>query len=251
MAARLASKNLTVQDWYDLVEIYTARRLTRQSDRLRAIAGLAVTFKEVLQEDYEAGLWTHDLHYGLNWRLEGGALRDQDAKSLFPSWSWASSRGPVCFGEPHTNAESEEKSALRLRSVSGRSPNDPYGATSQMHLHITGRVRRTILRQEEPLSLFASDDIKGTEIYTAANGAVGTYFDDSSLPRHGKHFWTLQLCDIEPTAGPSIPMSYHVIVMEAVDDQKGGETCFRRIGAALVFHDLWFKGCSDQAFTLI
>ena len=233
----MAASIVTVQDWYDLVEMYTARRLTRQSDRLRAIAGLAVPFKEVLQEDYVAGLWTHDLHYGLNWRLEGGTLHDQDAKALFPSWSWASSSGPVCFGEPHTNAESEEKSALKLRSVTGRSPNDPYGATSQTHLHLTGRVRRTSLRQEEPLSLFASDDIKGTETHTAANGAVGTYFDDSSIPRHGEHFWTLQLCKIEPTAGPSIPMSYRVIVMEAVEDRKEGKARFRRIGAALVFHD--------------
>ena len=54
-----------------MVESYTTRQLSFQSDRLPAISGLAEAFEQATGiTGYAAGLWQEDLLDGLLWSVE-------------------------------------------------------------------------------------------------------------------------------------------------------------------------------------
>jgi len=50
--------------WSHIVELYTGCDLTKGDDKLVALSGVARLFKDTLQDDYLAGMWKCDLHYG-------------------------------------------------------------------------------------------------------------------------------------------------------------------------------------------
>ena len=74
--------------WRRNVEIYCGRRLTRCSDRLPALAGIASIVAQTTKDEYLAGLWRQNLLRQLIWRPTGRG--NQPSKYLAPSWSWAS-----------------------------------------------------------------------------------------------------------------------------------------------------------------
>lgn len=107
--------------WADLVHLYSQRSLTKNSDRLPAISGLAEEFSRRIDDTYVAGMWEKDLVVWLGWDssllyrseemkkttvaslyveeeyLVGDwpySVQNDDCSST-PSWSWASVRGPV------------------------------------------------------------------------------------------------------------------------------------------------------------
>jgi hypothetical protein len=81
--------------WYFLVEDYCLRRLTKATDSLPALAGLAARFKEKTSDAYLAGLWKNDLVTGLLWH----AYRPGERRSQYigPSWSWLSVQAEIKF----------------------------------------------------------------------------------------------------------------------------------------------------------
>lgn len=83
--------------WASAVLFYTSCDITRQSDRLRAVWGIAKLARDAEREEFAAGLWESGLHQQLAWRvLDGGErLIIEDTKHDFPSWSWASALAPV------------------------------------------------------------------------------------------------------------------------------------------------------------
>lgn len=100
--------------WARLVEDFTYRTLSRQTDKLPAIAGLATKFMEhnhskALRAKYLAGLWyykgiypfegkkypTSQIPLGLLWRRSGVDYMRSPAAYRAPSWSWAALDGPV------------------------------------------------------------------------------------------------------------------------------------------------------------
>jgi hypothetical protein len=82
--------------WSEVVEEYSKLRLTRESDRLISLNGVATVFQSILKTEYLAGIWPDDLARGLLWdvtkyhtldtRIHARRLHDPYA----PSWSWAS-----------------------------------------------------------------------------------------------------------------------------------------------------------------
>jgi hypothetical protein len=101
--------------WYGCVSEFSTRRLTRASDKLAAIAGLADAFSRSELGQYMAGLWEHDLFRGLAWtitqniwtqhpqfKIPRKAARTLTAREYeppleyrAPSWSWAAVNGPL------------------------------------------------------------------------------------------------------------------------------------------------------------
>ncbi|KAK5700411.1 hypothetical protein LTR17_022944 [Elasticomyces elasticus] len=76
--------------WYHRVvaDDYSGRKLTRASDKLIALAGLASAFKPLIRSRYLAGMWEQDLVAGLCWRRHGAGCKTAVYRA--PSWSWAS-----------------------------------------------------------------------------------------------------------------------------------------------------------------
>lgn len=84
-----------LQAYYDCVEFYSTRKLTRRTDKLPAFSGLASAFRVPKLGAYLAGLWEADHVYGLAWKREGHVIdskeqTDGDNEYIAPSWSWAS-----------------------------------------------------------------------------------------------------------------------------------------------------------------
>ncbi|KAL1389282.1 heterokaryon incompatibility protein-domain-containing protein [Phyllosticta capitalensis] len=73
--------------WHDVVTEYSRLSLTRASDRLPAMAGIAKLTQTIrCNDEYLAGLWKNSLIEDLLWSTWGRRSRNT---SLAPSWSWA------------------------------------------------------------------------------------------------------------------------------------------------------------------
>jgi hypothetical protein len=88
--------------WYRVLWDYGKRRLSKPSDKLPALSGLAQIFSSRIQAEYVAGLWSNALIEGLAWQGLASS-RDPTAPSpsayIAPSWSWASYNGIAATGQ--------------------------------------------------------------------------------------------------------------------------------------------------------
>ena len=88
--------------WYSIVREFSRAHLTRITDQLLALSGIAKAYLGKLPHDtYLAGLWKNDLVRGLYWAKNSDyeqALERPDVY-LAPSWAWASVRGPIFHPE--------------------------------------------------------------------------------------------------------------------------------------------------------
>ena len=98
--------------WYMAIKIYSQLQLTKTSDKLAAVAGVAREFQMLFSKEREAagktsrdgsalhtplyvsGLWSHDLLYGLSW-YPSRPPKLCIAGNKAPSWSWASWHTPI------------------------------------------------------------------------------------------------------------------------------------------------------------
>ncbi|KAK7921526.1 heterokaryon incompatibility protein-domain-containing protein, partial [Apiospora marii] len=97
--------------WHRVVEQFSRLKLTRQSDCLPALSGLAHRCGYA-SADYLAGLWASTLGYDVLWRvdkLETVSIRP--TTYLGPSWSWISVAAPVDYW-----GESELKERLEVHA---------------------------------------------------------------------------------------------------------------------------------------
>ncbi|KAK3392286.1 protein TOL [Sordaria brevicollis] len=78
--------------WELLVQTYFSRSLTKASDRLIAISGIAEQIGGRWGEGvtYLAGLWSYRLLQGLLWSMGGEDRCEERDMQAAPSWSWAS-----------------------------------------------------------------------------------------------------------------------------------------------------------------
>ncbi|KAI4860886.1 heterokaryon incompatibility protein-domain-containing protein [Hypoxylon rubiginosum] len=118
--------------WADLVNRYSRCTLTRKSDKLIALAGLASEFQKATKDEYLAGLWKKDLHKQLCWSYVYYNHRPRISADVAPTWSWASSDGSVVmpFSDKH-DADGSPVPLIQLidTSVSKHEPADLHGVT--------------------------------------------------------------------------------------------------------------------------
>ncbi len=84
--------------WGRIVYAYTSGALSRESDKLIAISGIAARMREVIDDEYLAGMWRRHLACQLLWqvrRLEKHVPRTRPLEYRAPTWSWASMIGKV------------------------------------------------------------------------------------------------------------------------------------------------------------
>ncbi|KAI1777278.1 heterokaryon incompatibility protein-domain-containing protein [Hypoxylon cercidicola] len=115
--------------WRRLVETYSRCTLTRKSDKLIALAGLASEFQKVVEDEYLAGLWKRNFHKQLNWNPD--LLSENHSRilpSAAPTWSWASIDGEVDMFHHLSGANIPLVQLIEV-SVSTRDPGELYGFT--------------------------------------------------------------------------------------------------------------------------
>ncbi|KAI1087222.1 heterokaryon incompatibility protein-domain-containing protein [Rostrohypoxylon terebratum] len=84
-------------NWYHMIEQYTTRNITKDSDRLPALLGVANALGAITGDGYIAGIWLGDLLEGLTWCAANDEGLEHPQTRTGPSWSWVSVKGPVQF----------------------------------------------------------------------------------------------------------------------------------------------------------
>jgi hypothetical protein len=110
--------------WYETVEMYTRRSLSRHTDKLIAMSGIATFIQKNTKFTYNSGLWQEIMPLNLLWVLSSAPV--QRPMRPIPTWSWASVDGIV------TN---NLKEAMPLRSNQFRSK------WCEVDVHISRKVQ--------------------------------------------------------------------------------------------------------------
>lgn len=79
--------------WYRILNEYSLRQLSFESDRLDAISGLAERLSRITGDEYIGGMWRSSLLECLQWRpntQDRGKEAVRQTRHRAPSWSWAS-----------------------------------------------------------------------------------------------------------------------------------------------------------------
>jgi len=90
-------RDLCFHTWYQLVTDYSGRALTKPSDRLPALRGLADEFARRTRCTYVAGLWKEDFIRGLLWVAAGSGNACEAKPWRAPSWSWVALDTPIRY----------------------------------------------------------------------------------------------------------------------------------------------------------
>lgn len=160
--------------WRQLVSRYSRRALSYRKDKLAALEGMTkITLKTIEWEDGSsdenlAGLWKKEIHFELAWHVEDSKVALLDSRNhvngqegyCAPSWSWASSNGPVKYSfsdrfyetkwykSPNHLARCELMEAECITELTGSST----GPVSQARIRLKGSlaaVELGILETEE------------------------------------------------------------------------------------------------------
>ncbi|KAI0386981.1 HET-domain-containing protein [Hypomontagnella monticulosa] len=154
--------------WMGMVEQYTARQLTYESDKLPAMAGLAKLAVLGRDDLYLAGIRMESLHLDLFWTPAVSEKPQTTFYSLLdslnapkqyiaPSWSWARWRGKIRFDEspapygdhvPVMESEEVSKAYENVEAQMSTSKLNPFGRVTEGSLQLTGTVVPLLPRLE-------------------------------------------------------------------------------------------------------
>ncbi|KAK0666983.1 heterokaryon incompatibility protein-domain-containing protein, partial [Cercophora samala] len=138
--------------WKPIIRAYSSCALTKSSDKLIALHGIASRIKDVLKASYSAGLFSTNLESQLLWKVLENEKATRPDQHVAPSWSWASMIGPVSIlpqwdfldtrGEEFTRQfkpeEINEKILCRVRNKHLFGTRDVTSMVSHEKLEIEG-----------------------------------------------------------------------------------------------------------------
>ncbi|KAF7505280.1 hypothetical protein GJ744_001067 [Endocarpon pusillum] len=131
--------------WHRLIKEYTNCALTRSSDRLAALAGLARLFQDATGDEYLYGLWRSRLAESMHWQPLS-PMTKHSCEYLSPSWSWASGIGSVTISAPDSHF---------ITVLDARSHSSSFDITGQLlrgFIKIKGPVvRATCVENVRPI----------------------------------------------------------------------------------------------------
>ncbi|EXJ57659.1 uncharacterized protein A1O5_12449 [Cladophialophora psammophila CBS 110553] len=138
--------------WDQVMETYSSGKLSRRTDRLVALSGIARKLqRRLIQHDtYLAGLWKQDLPFELLWDVKIPPQKpDAGHEYIAPTWSWASRLATVPC-ETETWA-----SAATLVDITGAMvvplDNDHMGQVRGGYIRLSGVLARgTLSRIHQP-----------------------------------------------------------------------------------------------------
>ncbi|KAH6663722.1 hypothetical protein B0J14DRAFT_644693 [Halenospora varia] len=132
--------------WKEIVQQYSRRTLTRKTDKLSAISGVAQLIEDAIfilnwpLNTYIAGIWQNDLAFSLTWRRSDGS--DFPRRPLVyraPTWSWASIDGPIEYDNYEKYNYHVESHLMVVEGFSKpQSTSDPTGAVENAYIIVTG-----------------------------------------------------------------------------------------------------------------
>lgn len=145
---------LLKHEWRTEVSKYSSRFLSKERDKLEALAGIASKYqlkasRQVKDTNYIAGLWEPYFALGLLWYVSRNRQGRSGMVYRAPSWSWAAVDGIIENNSLHAG-ESFQSSCITILEVEviGSGTVDepgvrfPLGAVSSGFLKVLGCVRK-------------------------------------------------------------------------------------------------------------
>ncbi|RYP13316.1 hypothetical protein DL767_010802 [Monosporascus sp. MG133] len=121
--------------WYELLWAYGGRKLTKKTDKLPAMSGLAMLMEKRYGAKYVAGLWSDSLIEGLAWKGLSDHAPASRSEYIGPSWSWASYSGIAATGLEEGWRDVAEVQDWHVRVKNER---NPYGEVAAAWIRIRG-----------------------------------------------------------------------------------------------------------------
>ena len=241
--------------WNRIVESYSGCMLTKASDKLVALSGVAAYFKDMLQDDYVAGLWKATLPRALLWLVNdmgptNGIPRVRPLEYRAPSWSWAAMDGSLHC--KMTQMDGDLVATLIDATVGLRSANATGGVVSG-HVSIKGRILTATWRKEGVQPWPKVVVAHRSQILEGVNFAfpdVGS--DVNSLDMYILPILSTKL-DVEPGRSNESYL-FRGIVLRQIAPPSGmniSAPCFRRVGACFFSSRCSIEGLDDIQDTVV
>ncbi|KAF7558234.1 hypothetical protein G7Z17_g193 [Cylindrodendrum hubeiense] len=125
--------------WRDLMVQYSQKRITRKSDGLPAVAGLATKWSNQLTGQYLAGIWELNLLDGLRW-LPDEKDSGEEPQYIAPSWSWLSAHRGVTWGLESFDDPKYYVDIDYARTRCHLSGLNPFGEVDSGYIFLTGHI---------------------------------------------------------------------------------------------------------------
>jgi hypothetical protein len=154
-------KTITHLDWHHIVEGYSSLSLSRASDKLPALAGLADKAQSSTRGRYFAGLWEKSLIVDLLWardyrNTEGWKALPRPQGAARPTWSWVSIAAGIGF-ETERSSGLEQLCEILDVTCTPVDPQNPKGTLDSGSLVIRGHVLGAARTLHERLYIAGQD----------------------------------------------------------------------------------------------
>ncbi|KAH7328879.1 heterokaryon incompatibility protein-domain-containing protein [Stachybotrys elegans] len=262
------SRQNAIDIWSFLLREYTERNLTKATDKLPAISGIASLVGERLGCQYVAGLWSDALVYGLAWKNSELWEVGSTAEYTGPSWSWASYAGIV---RADTFRCWRDAARIEAWDVELKNQDNPYGEVKSATIKVHGPMSRLRHREQEKATNAEARMIRAgrnllPRVYTDHHPLdidEGEYVlldyrkaDDSvEWPK-----WDLQIMVLggrltendsllkrhdeeKPDNKGDEIETYHCLVLKPV---QGGALHFKRVGRFTIGHEVGSRIVADE-----
>jgi hypothetical protein len=94
---RLPSQARFYESWKKVVEIYSERKMTKETDKVAALLGVAQAASTLFEDQFLVGLWRKQLWRDLLWWVKKPETAARPTNFAAPSWSWASIIAPISY----------------------------------------------------------------------------------------------------------------------------------------------------------
>ena len=124
-----------------ILEEFANRVITKDTDRLPALSGLAAFTGESTNANYIAGLWESDLPQALLWRVDADKASRHE-QYYAPSWSWPSVIGRACFDKCDPKKSGGDCIAEVIGVTKQLASENPFGSLTGGAVQIKGPLMK-------------------------------------------------------------------------------------------------------------
>jgi hypothetical protein len=235
------SKKEGLQAWFNLIGKYSTLDLTRESDKLPAIAGLASRAANHLSKTYIAGLWKEDLPYCLLWSVRRRHLFSARLQEYVPSWSWASIHGETAMGTERCAVPISQYFTAYESEIKGLDCNyrggSVYGSLQYGIIKIKGKKAPVSFNSQHRVIMKAPEQTDETE----RTGVFPDVTDWSEFQDADECFLFIIFME---------KFTANALILRPVNQTPGnslGDTCYRRIGC----YTYWARSRETPVYSLL
>ena len=234
-------------NWLTIVSRYSECLLTKECDKLIALAGLAQVVQQLMRcqaSDYMAGLWGPYLLQDLLWRAETTGERYDTYQA--PTWSWASVNGSIVWNPSGALAADIEDFVAELRGIEVQPVDEtrPFGPVISGWIELVAQIYRVELG---PMALATGSTSPAALQHVTVNGqrfldndTMAEVLDDERVYtqlRDWSKAHTAYFCRFATVLSRTGDESWTSDGLLLERDPSMGKGFFRRFGWLRLFHD--------------